>query len=307
MGANTTRFFVQMWDLITGPDKDNLSVKEPGMSNFIAQLDMSRENGVYALVCGANVTYPENPIYAEQLAWYDLLSNEERWNVQAFFWSSVAQAALDSGNSTTVIGYDLMNEPRPSTDPAEPWYGSAYPGSAAYFSPFFARGIPSDQFLSKAAEWLTQLTTAIKAVDPDALCTLGNFPYTGGVFGIPNTENILDFASPHFYPPQTNDPGTQAFMLNMIAGWVASDMAVLVGEWEGWNTVVPEFNVEMLEALVDGVQGIISHNFGYGPEWFTEPPEVPRPPALPDMIPGNYAFFKTSLELFNSYRDSFVL
>jgi hypothetical protein len=41
-------------------------------------------------------------------AWYDTLSEKERWGVQARFWQSVVARYAAS---TVVFSYDLMNEP----------------------------------------------------------------------------------------------------------------------------------------------------------------------------------------------------
>src|SRR5262245_34560327 len=41
-------------------------------------------------------------------AWYDALSEEGRWDVQARFWRAIAASCADS---PSVFCYDLMNEP----------------------------------------------------------------------------------------------------------------------------------------------------------------------------------------------------
>ena len=57
--------------------------------------------------------------------WYDPLTEAERWEVQARFWSAVARTCRDS---RAVFCYDLMNEPVIGGDTKEGWLGGELAG-----------------------------------------------------------------------------------------------------------------------------------------------------------------------------------
>lgn len=303
MGANVQRLYLQLWEFIEGPNKTTLSVKATQMANLIKQVDMARENETYLLINGANCWIP-----GDTPAWYDALGHEDRWDVQQYFWEQVVTAIVNSGNATTVLGYDLINEPITDTNPAAEWSipASNVVGAGIYYSCVIARGPSVDG--TTVQSWVTQLKTAIKAIDPAALVTVGTFPYDIGYFGKDNLLGYVDFYSPHPYPPNaTFATWTLANVLGWIAGWATASSPVLIGETLAWSNVVNGAE-DFMDAVVADMEGIISFSYGYPPSMYTSSPEPIRYPAegSGSVWGCSYQENKDALTLLLSYRDAFL-
>jgi Cellulase (glycosyl hydrolase family 5) len=300
MGANVMRLYLQMWDFIQGT-YGSLSVKIGPMANLLHQVNLARRNDTYLLICGANCWIPTNTP-----TWYDSETNANRWNVQQYFWEQIVKSIKTSGNASTVLGYDLINEPNISADSDASWYGGTINGIS--YSPLIARGVTSGNYNSTVQSWITQLKTAIKTIDSQALVTFGALPFTSGAFSYGNTQSLLDFVSPHIYPPNpsfaTQDLSTT---LGYITGWATSTKPVLVGETLAWSTV-PADAVTVMDAIAANLEGAISFSYGYGPDLYTTAPDSVRYPAESDgMVWGlSYAGHKTALELFLTYKNDFI-
>lgn len=299
MGANTMRIHLQLWEFIEGYDKSNLLVRPLSMSNFIHVLNVAKEHSVYLLVSGNNTWLAD-----DIPAWYDLLEYEDRWDVQEFFFSELVKAVVSAGHATTVLGYELASEPYISTNPAAPWNGTDFFGLGIYFTQAIARGPGVDD--DTVRDWITMLTAAIKNIDPDALVTIGLFPFFTGGFGVENIQDLVDFASPHIYPPSPfSDDETVEGQLAYAIGWASGDIPILVGETGLWS-VVEQDNIDFMEGIIPLVDGMISFSYGYPPEQFTTPPEPPLFPADPDTDPTSYALQGESIAQFISYRSDFL-
>ena len=136
-------------------------------------------------------------------AWYDELTEPERWEAQANFWQAVAETCKDS---PAIFCYDLMNEPvspagrGKSTD----WLGPAFAGK------HFVQRISLDQNDRPrpqiAVAWIQQLTKAIRKVDQRHLVTVGLVDWsldrpglTSGFVPHVVVEHV-DFLCIHLYP-----------------------------------------------------------------------------------------------------------
>ena len=136
-------------------------------------------------------------------AWYDTLSEKERWDAQARFWTAVAERCKDS---PAVFCYDLMNEPvvpggkRKDGD----WLGPAFGGK------HFVQVITLDQKDRPRPEiarhWIATLVAAIRKIDPRHLVTVGLVDWSLDRPGLTSgfvpkvIAPELDFLAVHIYP-----------------------------------------------------------------------------------------------------------
>ena len=326
-GMSFIRFHWELWDIldVTSPNAASITVDELKMANLMFVLDAARKNNMYVLLNGCNQT---SIAPGRMPAWYnDSFGNLDptlRWDVQEFAWTEVAKRIVAAGLSSTILGYDLINEPIISSNSTFPWYGNGFnPTLPAvddnYFTTVIARGVTDPATArTTAVDWMTQLSTAIKAVDPKALITLGALPFSDSnqPFGVTNSELVLDFLEPHLYPNAFNDNSTAAAFMAYANSWAPTSFTdglstkpVLVGEFAAWSTddaINTAFwnNIEL--KLTNGVCGF---SYGYGPDTFSpinlDPWQYPGPlfQAFPDSIwyvkfaQQNYAKFFTSKQV----------
>lgn len=303
-GGNMRRIRLEMWRMMEGPDKNNLSMKASQMENFIFMLDQARKYNTYILLTLCNVTRP-----TEAPAWYDDVSmtNQDRWDVQEFMCREIVKAVVNAGHSTTIFAYDLINEPSITTDPDAYWYGPSFLGSDLHFVPLIAKGPGVDGTTVRA--WITQLRDAIKEEDNKSLVTVGFLPFDTGATGVSNTEDLLDFNCPHLYPAGglfgAATPEDEAQHLAWIQGWIDGATKPLVnGETQTWGT--QEHNDACFGLMTASFKGLTAFSFGYGPLEQAPPPAPPKYPANPEDSPEFHALI---MELwvggFNSYQDAF--
>jgi hypothetical protein len=136
------------------------------------------------------------------------------------FWGEVASALADH---PAVLMFDLMNEPVLHTGSATLtcWLGGVGltgPGCGESFGgmwfvqrlnrqPIVAPATPA----STANQWLTQMTGAIRSVDPDRLITLGCVPDVTCLHLTPaQLATHLDVLSVHVYPIDCTPEGGQS-------------------------------------------------------------------------------------------------
>lgn len=299
MGANTIRLHMDLWWFIDGPNKDALEVLPGPLENLLFFLEVCRQNGVYVLLSGNNTWDP-----SIIPGWFDELSYADRWDVSEFFWIEIATAVVGSGNASAVLGYELANEPSMNADPDWEWYGDDVFGIGIYYRHLIARG--PDVGDATVRDWIIQLRDAIKAVDPQGLVTVGTFPFFTGSFGYENIEDLLDFLSPHCYPPFEFFGQTLEEMLGYLNGWTASIKPLVIGETSLWS-LVPSNNTDYMDALLAAdYDGVINFSYGYAPEEFTVPPDPPLFPADPTLAADIYAAQGSQLALFNTYRIDFL-
>lgn len=201
LGANTVRIHLQAGKFLAGTD--TLHERELQQLDRLLQLasDLQLRLHVVGLGCYHRDSVP---------AWYDALGQEQRWQVQAFFWHTLATRYRGCG---TVFCFDLMNEPLvPSRCRRERgWLGQDYHGS--HFTQYIAlHGTPPTRS-AIARTWTQTLTAAIRRADPQRLVTIGlvdwSLPHCKPSSGfVPqDIAPLLDFVCLHIYPDSGNVAG----------------------------------------------------------------------------------------------------
>ncbi len=194
LGANVVRVHLQLGMFMRQSDQPNTQT----LDRLDSLLELAEETGLYLDITGLGCYHKQ-----DVPPWYDSMTDEERWTVQARFWEEVARIGA---RSHAVFCYDLMNEPvvtagsKKETD----WLLGELGGK------FFVQRINRDgegrtnKTIAKA--WVDRLTTAIRKHDRRHLITVGvipwahTFPGARPLFYDPEVGNNLDFVSVHFYP-----------------------------------------------------------------------------------------------------------
>ena len=194
LGANVVRVHLQAGKFLDAPDQPNAH----SLARLGRLLDLARRTGVYLDLTGLGCYHKK-----DVPAWYDKLSEPDRWKAQACFWQAVAARGADS---PAVFCYDLMNEPvvPGGTGKRDDWLGGAFAGK--HFVQFIAldsAGRPRHQI---ARQWVSQLVAAIRRHDRRHLVTVGLVPWSLDRPGLTSgfiPEKIageLDFLAVHIYP-----------------------------------------------------------------------------------------------------------
>src|SRR5205814_5295273 len=99
LGANVVRVHLQVAKFMDGPDKSN----GKALDRLGKLLELAERLRLYLDLTGLGCYHKK-----DVSAWYEKLSEKERWAVQAHFWQAVAvRYAANHG----VICYDMMNGP----------------------------------------------------------------------------------------------------------------------------------------------------------------------------------------------------
>jgi len=152
-------------------------------------------------------------------AWYDRLSEQRRWNVQARFWTAVAAAAH---GSPAVLCYELTSEPFIGEDPQKGYYQGVFGGYAFVQAVAFRNGRDAG---SLARAWTKKLAGAVRARD-DRPVTIGLLPFLAGAFGPGNLADLLDILTVHEYP----HTGEAQRSIDLVHGFARHGRPVLLGE-----------------------------------------------------------------------------
>jgi len=199
MGANVVRVHLQFGKFMDGPDRPNRA----SLAQLRRLIRLAEETGLYLDITGLGCYRT-----ADVPAWYDVLSEKDRWAAQARFWDAVA---TEGAASPAVFCYDLMNEP---VSPG----GQRGPGQWYSGKPFggfdFIQWISLDQTdrprYEIACAWIRTLSKAIRDRDKHRMITVGLLPSRPdwGHFSGFVPDKIapeVDFIAVHIYP-KTDDP-----------------------------------------------------------------------------------------------------
>ena len=193
LGANCVRVHLQLGKFMNAADKPNAK----SLAQLAKLIVLAEKLGLYLDVTGLACYHKQNVP-----EWYDKLSEEDRWAVQALFWESVAQTCKDS---PAIFCYDLMNEPiLPGKEPAREWLTGQLEGK--YFVQRLTLDLNGRSRNEVAAAWVNKLTAAIKKHDQRHMITVGVIPWVfvfgGGqpLFHSRRVGEQLDFVAVHFYP-----------------------------------------------------------------------------------------------------------
>jgi hypothetical protein len=194
LGANIVRIHLQFARFMDGPDLPN----DRSLDRLAELLKLAEREHLYLDLTGLGCYHKQ-----DVPAWYDALSEEGRWGVQARFWEAVAGRCA---SSPAVFCYDLMNEPVVPGGKRKPreWLGPPFAGS------YFVQCITLDQQDRPrpdiARAWIHRLSAAIRNRDHRHLVTVGlvdwslDRPGLTSGFVPAKVADDLDFVSVHLYP-----------------------------------------------------------------------------------------------------------
>jgi len=193
LGANCVRIHLQLGMFMESQETPN----QAALKQLAKLVELAEETGLYLDITGLACYHKKNIP-----PWYDALSEQDRWAVQARFWAAVANTC---SGSPAIFCYDLMNEPILPGDKVETdWLAGELGGK------FFVQRLSLDAKGRTrheiAAAWVKQMAAAIRQHDRETMITVGVIPWVfafgGGkpLFYSPEVGGPLDFVSVHFYP-----------------------------------------------------------------------------------------------------------
>jgi hypothetical protein len=216
LGANVVRIHLQLGRFLPERGKPAAAALE----RLDRLLDLARASGLYLDLTGLGCYHKQ-----EVPAWYDALTERERWEAQAAFWEAVA---LRAKGSPAVFCYDLVNEPVvPGKGRRDDWLGPPFAGK--HFVQFITLDLGDRERPAVAAEWVKRLAAAIRKHDPARLITVGLVPWSLERPGLTSgfvPERIaedLDFLSVHIYPER----GKLEEALETLAGFAVGKPVVI--------------------------------------------------------------------------------
>ncbi len=282
LGANVVRIHLQLGRFLKSADKPN----EANFAQLAKLLSLAEKENLYLDLTGLACYHKQ-----DVPTWYDRLSEEDRWNVQARFWELVAKQCAPS---PSIFCYDLMNEPvvpggaRKSGD----WLGPPFGGSC--FVQFISLDAKDRPRPAVARQWCRKLARAIRKVDARHLVTVGLVPWSLDKPGLSSgfvpkeVAGEIDFLCVHVYPAAHK--GDEAIQ-------------TLNGFAVGKPVVVEEMfplacSVQELEQFIDRSKPAASGWIGF--YWGKTPEEYRQGKTLSDAITLSW------LELFQRKRPTAI-
>jgi len=184
MRANVARVHLQVPHYMDAPDKPNARA----LAELSQLLKLAEQKGICLDVTGLASYH-----VAHRAAWYDALSDRNRWAAQARFWEAVSKTCA---KSPAVFCYDLMNEPVAGGARKDGWYA----GRMGDYE--FVQRLSLDQGARPQAEigkeWTHLMVSAIRKHDQVHPITIGMLPAWGPPPEVVGPE--LDFIAVHIYP-----------------------------------------------------------------------------------------------------------
>ena len=104
VGINTYRLPLQLFDFVERDINGTLRMNQSAVEAYQDLLAEALRLRIYVVVVGNNVWQPE----LDPRPWYDTMSHQERWDVQAFFFEEIAGPGA---SSPVIAAYELANEP----------------------------------------------------------------------------------------------------------------------------------------------------------------------------------------------------
>jgi hypothetical protein len=268
LGANVARVHLQFGKFMRGPHEPN----ERALRRLGKLLDLAKDVGlrldVTGLGCYEKAAVP---------AWYDELSEQQRWEAQAAFWDAVARRCA---RSPAVFCYDLMNEPVVAGAPraAGDWLGPPFGGDGKCYVQFITLDATGRVPHEVAKAWIRVLTEAIRRHDRRHLVTVGlvewslDRPGLRSGFVPDKVVADLDFVNVHPYPKR----GEVAQALDTLRGFAVGKPVVIEETFPLWCTM-PEF-----EAFMEGSRGVASGWIGF--YWGKTPEELRASGTIADAL-----------------------
>src|SRR5262245_22657427 len=254
LGANVVRIHLQVGKFMETANKPN----EKTLDRLTELVALAEKERLYLDLTGLGCYHK-----ADVPAWYDQLSEKDRWDVQARFWEAVAGRCA---RSPAIFCYDLMNEPvvpggkRKDGD----WLGPPFGGK------HFVQVITLDQADRPrpdiARQWIKQLVAAIRKQDQRHLITVGlvdwslDRPGLTSGFVPDKIADDLDFLCVHIYP----DKGKVDDALKTLEGF-AVGKPVVIEETFPLKCSVEEFG-QFIDKSKKHATGWIGFYWGKPPE-----------------------------------------
>jgi hypothetical protein len=266
LGANVVRIHLQLGKFMETPDRPS----EKSLDRLTRLLDLAGRTNLYLDITGLGCYHKK-----DVPPWYDPLSEQDRWGVQARFWEAIAARCA---GSPAVFCYDLMNEPVVPAGRRNDgeWLVGELGGK------FFVQFISLDQKDRPrpdiARRWIQHLSGAIRKHDKRHLITVGLLPNSLDRKGITSgfvPEKIvadLDFISVHLYPQS----GKVDDALTTLAGFSVGK-PVVVEEMFCLRCSVPE-----LDQFVDGSRKYATGWMGF--YWGKTPEQLRQSRELKDAV-----------------------
>lgn len=200
LGANVARIHLQYGKFWIAKDKPNPKSHE--MLKRLIQL--AEKVQIYLDLTGLGCYHKK-----DVPAWYDELSETDRWQAQAQFWEKIAEIGQ---SSPAILCYDLMNEPVVPGGKRKPndWLGPDFAGK--HFVQFITLDQANRPRPSIAKAWTQQLANAVRSKDKKHLITIGLVDWSldrpGLTSGFVPKEiaDSLDFLCVHLYPETNKVP-----------------------------------------------------------------------------------------------------
>ena len=209
-GVNTMRIFLELPTFMVSPTQPRRAALQ-ALRRVIAEAE---RHGLYLDITGNLVWHADR-----RSAWYDGLSEEERWAVQARFWRHVARVAAPS---PAVLLYELTSEPITCEPPA--WYDGFY--GEHYFAQCMVRHDVGSEAYRRARRWLATLKRSVRREDSRHMISVGILPLADNPFGYDNLADVVDVLVVHEYP-ENGRAGPSVDVLRRVA---RHDRPVLLGE-----------------------------------------------------------------------------
>ncbi len=245
LGANVVRIHLQFGKFMDAADKPN----DKQLDRLVALLKLAERERLYLDLTGLACYHKK-----DVPAWYDKLSEKDRWDAQAHFWEAVAGRCA---RSNAVFCYDLMNEP--VSPGAKVESGGWLPGKPlgdSYFVQFISLD-PAGRAPSEVTrQWVHRLTTAIRKKDDRHLITVGMLPFIPDKVG-----GDLDFLSVHLYPQAKKVDES----LRTLHGFAAFGKPVLIEETFPLSCSQAELE-EFIDKSAKDAAGWIGFFWGRTPE-----------------------------------------
>lgn len=247
LGANVVRVHLQFGKFMDVPDQPNAHALE----QLERLVQLAERTGLYLDVTGLGCYHKQ-----DVPAWYDAMSEHERWDAQARFWEAVAARCADS---PAIFCYDLMNEPvvPGGKNKRDDWLGPGF--GDKHFVQFITletQGRPRPEI---ARKWIRQLVKAIRKHDRQHLVTVGLVPWSLDRPGLTSgfiPEKVtgpLDFIAMHLYP----EKGKVDEALKTLKGFAIGKPVVIE------ETFPLKCSVEELETFIEKSQGTAAGWIGF--------------------------------------------
>ena len=290
LGANVVRIHLQFGKFMEGPTEP----RQHSLGQLLRLVELAEQTGLYLDLTGLGCYHKQ-----DVPAWYDKLSEEDRWSAQAFFWEAVAKACC---KSPAIFCYDLMNEPVvPGGDKKrDDWLGPGF--GDKHFVQFIALDRQNRNRTIVARQWIRTLVTAIHKHDRRHLITVGLVPWSLDRPGLTSgfvpemIADDLDFIAMHMYP----EAGKVADAIEIVKGFAAAGKPVVIEE-----TFTLKCGADELEQFIDQSR---QHATGWiGFYWGKTPDEIRPAKTISEALTLSWLeFFQKKGNQIVGRDDSFL-